>query len=33
MVKHTQTIRPQIAELFVFDNFAGLPPKGLKQHF
>ena len=32
MVKHTQTIRRQIAgELIVFDHFVGLALKGLKQ--
>ena len=31
MVKHTQTIRRQIAdELFVFDHFSGLALKGLR---
>ena len=30
MVKHTQTIRRQIACLSVFDHFVGLALKGLK---
>ena len=34
MVKHTQTIRRQIAdELFVLDHFVKLELKGLKQLF
>ena len=36
MVKHTQTIRRQIADeffVFVFDHFVGLAPKGLNPAF